>query len=395
MKIFKLNLSVQLLLLFGLVILFGSKCPLALKSSFYALSLSLKEGLLFVLPAIMFLCVFNSMVENQGRAFRFVGLLLIGICLSNFLSILAAFGAGLAGLSQMSFAKATPIEMLSELKPLWVFPLPHLISNEIALLLGLALGTFSSLFRLPYAKIFGQKGNAFVTVFLQKIFIPLLPLFSLGFILKMQHEGLLGAILREYAALIFLIFFSILFYIGLMFAIVARFSFPRWLQYLKNVLPVGILGFSTMSSLATMPVTLNAAEKNTEEPTLVRAIIPATVNIHMIGDSIGLPLLAMAVLLSFGAPLPSFPEYLVFTGIFMLTKFAIPGVPCGTILVMIPILEKYLGFNSEMSAFMTAIYILFDSILTMGNVLGNSALVIFLVRLMKRSEKSPLVAALS
>jgi Na+/H+-dicarboxylate symporter len=78
---------------------------------------------------------------------------------------------------------------------------------------------------------------------------------------------------------------------------------------------------------------------------------------------------------------------LSFTLFFMIAKFYIPGVPSGTIIVMLPILEKYLGFTAEMSAFILAIYILFDPIATAGNVLGNSALVIMLTKTMKRLMK--------
>ena len=67
----------------------------------------------------------------------------------------------------------------------------------------------------------------------------------------------------------------------------------------------------------------------------------------------------------------------------MLVQFAIPGVPCGSILVMIPLFETYFGFTTEMSAFITAIFILFDPIVTAGNVLGNSALVIMLTKIFK------------
>ena len=38
---------------------------------------------------------------------------------------------------------------------------------------------------------------------------------------------------------------------------------------------------------------------------------------------------------------------------------------------MLPILEQYLEFNSDMLSLITALYILFDPIITSANVLGN------------------------
>ena len=40
---------------------------------------------------------------------------------------------------------------------------------------------------------------------------------------------------------------------------------------------------------------------------------------------------------------------------------------------MLPILEQYLGFNAEMLSLITALYILFDPIITSVNILGNGA----------------------
>jgi len=380
-KIPKINLIVQLVTLFTAVILFGDKLPMTIKSVCYAMSVTLKEGLLFFLPFIIFSCLFNSLVANQSKALKFIAILLVSVCISNFVSILAAYGVGTLGFSHgiLLTPQNQPSPNISNLlEPFWTVSLPSLIKNEVALFLGLVLGLLFALLRYKPAVLIGEKLNQVVTLFLQKIFTPLLPIFALGFILKMQYEGILMRVLHSYGPVILLVVVANVLYSGLMFGIAARFSPKRWLQYLKNVLPVGLLGFSTMSSLATMPVTLNAAEKNTNNPEMARAIIPATVNIHMVGDSITIPILIMTVLLTFDHSLPTFIQYLGFLQFFMLAKFSVPGVPGGSILVVLPILESYFGFTSEMLAFVTAVYILFDPIITAFNVLGNSALVIIL-----------------
>lgn len=38
---------------------------------------------------------------------------------------------------------------------------------------------------------------------------------------------------------------------------------------------------------------------------------------------------------------------------------------------MLPILESHLGFTGEMMSLITALYILFDPVITSANVLGN------------------------
>jgi len=384
LKLPKINLTVQLILVLLTAFFAGPYIPTLYKSFFLSVSLSLKAILLFVLPFIIFSCLFYSMVTIQGRALRFVVILLLAVCASNFISILAAYGFGTLGLSFISLAPLHQVETLPELLPLWNMKLPVWLPNEYALFLGLGFGLLFSILKNNRIVGVAQKLNDIVTVFLKKLFIPLLPLFTLGFVLKLEQEGLLNRIVESYAPIILIIVLTNLVYLVLMFGLAANFRPSVWINYLKNVVPVGILGFSTISSLATMPVTLSAAEKNTQNPEMARAIIPATVNIHLLGDSLSLPILAMAIMLTFGHSLPTFAQYLIFTQFFMLAKFAIPAVPCGTIIVMVPLLEKYLGFSSEMSAFITSIYLLFDTIITVGNVLGNSALVILLNRVMGR-----------
>nr|WP_269077747.1 cation:dicarboxylase symporter family transporter [Rickettsia felis] len=58
-----------------------------------------------------------------------------------------------------------------------------------------------------------------------------------------------------------------------------------------------------------------------------------------------------------------------------MAKFSVAAIPGGGIIVMLPILEQYLGFNTNMMSLITALYILFDPVITCANVLGNSAFV--------------------
>jgi Na+/H+-dicarboxylate symporter len=122
-----------------------------------------------------------------------------------------------------------------------------------------------------------------------------------------------------------------------------------------------------------MPLTILGTEKNSKHPDIARSIIPATVNIHLIGDCFAIPIFAFAVMKSFGFTEPSIFSYLIFAAYFVLAKFSVAAVPGGGILVMLPILETYLGFNSEMLSLITALYILFDPVITSANILGNGA----------------------
>lgn len=378
----KANLSFKLILIILFVGLFGHFLPISLKSAFYALSLTLKEILLTVLPFIIFSCLMNGMLIHRKKAFIFVLILFSLVCCSNFLSTTIAYFIGKTILPFLHLKVHLVKETHQALPALWPVDLSvYKIPNEWALLAGFIAGTLFSLLHFEPAVRFNRLAQKGVTVFLEKGFVPLLPLFMLGFLLKMQNDGILVQIIQKYLPLMGLLALVNVLYLSFLFFVVARFRITAWLQLIKNILPAGIMGFSTMSSMAALPVTISVTEHQGERQDVIRAVLPTTVNIHLVGDSIGIPLMALALLSTFGHPSPSPEVFFLFATFFVLYKFSVAAVPGGGIIVMLPILQQYLGFNSEMSSVITALYFLFDPLFTSTNVMGNSAFALLISRI--------------
>ncbi|MEY3182748.1 MAG: hypothetical protein RLZ35_733 [Pseudomonadota bacterium] len=393
-KISLRSTSVQLsLVLFG-VFVFGSFLPVSTKMGFYTLSLLIKETLLLLLPLVVFSCLFKSLLANKAYAFRFVGTLLFMVVASNTVSTLIGYGVSQSILPHLDLAKINAPDAVEtwtqaqELLP-WMevhldpFGVKSWFNNKNALIFGLIMGLLAAVLPLPQQiTVFSERLQKAVNFFLTRVFIPVLPLFVLGFVLKMQHEGKFMLIFKTYIPIVLLIAMTNMLYISALYAIVAKCNITKMAQLIKNMLPAGLAGFTTMSSIAAMPVTLKAAESNVSEqdkPT-IRAVIPATVNIHLIGDSIAITTMALAMLLAFGYSLPTLSQFWHFIQFFVITKFSVATIPGGSILAMLPVLEQSLGFTSEMLGFITAVYILFDPLITAMNVVGNGAFAIFSTR---------------
>lgn len=377
----KIPLPLILLFLLVAVLLGGGFLPLEFKSFFLAVSLTLKSILLFVLPAIIFIYLFSCFSAFEGNVFLFMVVLLLGVCASNFLGTMVAYG-----LTHMSLPTIACSDFSSHasLAPYWNFTLPKLISNEWALFFGFACGALVSFFPHPTALKVGTWGKKGAKVFLDKFFIPLMPFFVLGFLLKMQEEGVLWYLVKTYSPILAMLAATYVVYLFFLYWVAAKGNVTEAMAYIRRALPAGLTGFSSMSSAAALPLTLKAAEHNSAKPGIVRAIIPATVNIHLVGDSIGVPIIAMAILMTFGHGLPDFSGFLLFSFYFVLAKFAVAAVPGGGILVMLPVLEKTLGFNGEMLGLITALYVLFDPLFTATNVMGNGAFSVILSRVFKK-----------
>lgn len=344
--------------------------PEVLKAGLVALSFSIKTGLMALLPFLIFGLMFKVAVDLYHQASRILlGLVVLVMC-SNFMATWMSHYVGI-GISylQLSLVFPNPQQIIH---PLWSLELPTLICNEHALLAGILVGLLLAAIRPLWAANMAGFCEKTTTLMLKMLSI-VMPFFIVGFIIKMQAEGTLKQIVTDYALIFLIIGLAQYVYIlGLYFLVTRHWQLFR--DAVRNMLPAAIGGFSTMSSAAVMPLTLIGTARNVKNPDLARVMIPATVNNHLIGDCFAIPILAFAILSSFGAPLPSAMDYFIFTVYFVMAKFTVAAVPGGGILVMLPVLEKCLGFDPMMLSLITALYILFDPIITSANVMGNGAL---------------------
>jgi len=371
------------------VILLDGYIPLDVKSILYAISLSIKSAIIFVLPLIIFMLLFKTLSGLASRATKMILLILAGVCCSNFISTMISYSIGTA-IYNLDLSISPPQGML-ELQPAWSVALPKLIANDHAMFAGIILGIF---FSLMSPKIAGRISACFdkiVNVALQAITI-VIPIFIAGFIVKLIHDQVLASIIRDYALVFVLVAAAQFGYIFLIYLAANNFQFKAFIGSIKNMLPAAIAGFGSMSSAAAMPLTIIGAEKNSSNVNLSRLVIPATVNIHLIGDCFAIPIFAFAVMKNFGAPEPAFASYLIFAMYFVMAKFSVAAIPGGGIIVMLPILEGHLGFNTEMSSLITALYILFDPVITCANVCGNGGFSMVLSRLQDAFAKKATIA---
>tara|TARA_Y100001947_G_scaffold159198_1_gene175335 strand:+ start:1633 stop:2838 length:1206 start_codon:yes stop_codon:yes gene_type:complete len=378
----KVKLPLCLLVILLVPLMAGNHVPVSVKSISYALSLSMKSILEWLLPFIIFSFVFYCLANLQKGAVFFVFLLVSCIFLSNFTALMYGYSVGKLGLNFLQFS---PKAMHSgpELLPYWHFHLTKLISNDTALLCGFFAGIFFSLKPHPLAKKASYQLNMLANAFLKHIFIPLLPIFILGFVFKLEYDQVLKMALTLYGPILVLVIVAQWSYLAFWYTALGGFS-KKGLTYIKNVLPATLTGFSTISSAAAMPVLLNSTERNLADETQARMLVPAIINIHTIGSAIGIPILSLATLITFGLPMPSPLAFAVFAFYTALAKYAVAAVPGGVIIVVAPILEAHLGFNSDMVGLITAVYLICDPFGTAANVTANGAFPIAFTKLQQR-----------
>ncbi len=370
-------------ILFFLIV--GNKLiPLKVQEILYALSLTIISVLISILPIIIFILLFKVAARLAKKATILIIFIFGSACLSNFIGTMLSYGIG-----KFVYQFDLQIQLPQSVQPLtgaWQLTMPKFISNDLAMLAGLIIGILCSTLRpAPTIKIANYLDRLVTKIFVGIVCI--MPLFFAGFAIKLIHDEIIYTIIIQYSGIFLSIAAALILYISLLYLIYNKFNFYNYIKCIKNMSGAALTGMGTMSSAAAMPLTIIGTEKNSRHPSIVHAIIPATVNIHLVGDCFGIPVFAFAILKTFGLPEPTILQYVIFAVFFVIAKFSAAGVPAGGIFVMLPVLAHHLGFTPEMNTIITSLYILFDAIFTCANILGNGAFALLIADLYVRLKR--------
>uniref|UniRef100_UPI0040577C08 dicarboxylate/amino acid:cation symporter n=1 Tax=Roseivirga sp. TaxID=1964215 RepID=UPI0040577C08 len=170
--------------------------------------------------------------------------------------------------------------------------------------------------------------------------------------------------------------------------LVNKFTEFKYLDFLKKTIPAQILAFSTSSSAATLPVTIDCAEKNLKLSNEVSGfVLPLGITINMHGTCIHQAISAVFIVQAFGHDL-GITEYIIVIFTCVLSSMGAPAVP-GAGIIMLLIVLGSLGVEAEGLALILAIDRPLDMIRTIPNVLGDA----IVAAIVDKSEKSRLKAA--
>ena len=381
----KVSLPLQLLGIIAFVLLVGAHLPLSLVTGFYTFSFLIKEILSFLLPVIVFTFITSGVLALKKNAPIILSILLACIIISNAAVAFFAYfmGSWLLPWIVPTIGNANIITP-SDMQPFFKLNLPHPVSSEHAMIAALAMGIILSFFKIPQL----EKGiiltKRFLDHFLHKMFIPLVPVYILGFLLELHVHGNITTLFSYYGKTFTLIFILHVISLSVIYWIAAGFNLRKAAIYMENSLPSYITAFGCMSSTATIPVTIACGEKNMNNKPLAEMATPILANVHLLGDAISTPILALVTMYVFTGMLPHPFTYALFVIYFCMSMLAVSGIPGGGIIVMQPILHSILGFSPDMLSIITTLYILQDSLGTGANTMGDGALLIIVNNILKR-----------
>ena len=375
-------------LIAGVIIglLVGLKCDEKSIQIFMSIKQILGQIIFYAVPLVIVGFITPAITGLKQNANK---LLTTALIIAYVSSIGAAFMSMIAGyiiipnlniVSDVAGTKELP-EILFSLSIPPMFPVMTALVTSI--IFGLAIiWTKSELME----KLFIEFNNIMMVV-VQKIVVPILPFFVASTFATLAYEG---AIIHQFPVFIKAIIIVIVMHyiwLAVLYGIGGTISKSNPFEVLKHYGPAYLTAVGTMSSAATLPVSLECARKSTVlDREIVDFAIPIGATIHLCGSVLTEVFFVMTVSKILTGNIPPVGTMVVF--ILLLGIFAIgaPGVPGGTVMASLGIIISVLGFDQSGTALLLTIFALQDSFGTACNVTGDGAIALMLTGLYKKQK---------
>ena len=264
-------------------------------------------------------------------------------------------------------------------EPFFSIAIPEPLNIMTALMLSFTVGL--GLTRLQDDTLRRAVGGfkEIVVMAIQRVILPLLPIYIFGIFFNMAHSGQVFQVLLVFAKIIGVIFAMHVVLLLAQYAVAGAVSGKNPLRLLSNMLPAYFTALGTQSSAATIPVTLRQTVQNGVQPEVAGFVVPLCATIHLSGSTLKIVACALALMTMQGMDY-SFGQVAGFICMLGVTMVAAPGVPGGAIMAALGVLASMLGFSETDQALMIALYIAMDSFGTACNVTGDGALALIVDR---------------
>lgn len=274
-------------------------------------------------------------------------------------------------------------------QPFFALPIEPLMSVTSSLVLAMLLG-FACAVLGPAAATLKAVIDDFrnvIRLVINKLIVPLLPLYIFGIFMSMTIEGAVGPVLVTFVKIIAVIFVLHIGVLVLQYLIASVFSGYNPFKSLLTMLPAYVTALGTQSSAATIPVTLERTVRMGVSRDVSGFVIPLCATIHMSGSTLKIVSCAVALMIVRGMPFDAvmFAGFVAMLGV---TIVAAPGVPGGAIMASLGLLSSMLGFTEADNALMIALYIAMDCFGTACNITGDGAIAQIVDRVFMQVERA-------
>lgn len=392
MKKLKVSLLTKVVIAIAAGVLFGQFLPNGIARIFVTFNSLFGNFLSFSIPLIILGLVtpaIGDLGKGAGKLLAITALIAYGSTIFSgfftFFSSSAIFPHILPANTELT-AMDNPEDFM--LTPYFTVAMPPLMDVMTALLLSFTIDLGLSYISGNTLREAFNDFQKIITILIEAVIIPLLPLHIFGIFLNMTVSGQVMSIITMFLKVIIVIFVLHVLLLLIQFTVAGSISGRNPFRLLKNMLPAYATALGTQSSAATIPVTLAQTVKNGVRETIAIFVVPLCATIHLSGSTMKITACAMAIMYMAGEPV-TFAGMAGFIMMLGITMVAAPGVPGGAIMAALGLLQSMLGFNETLQALMIALYIAMDSFGTACNVTGDGAIAIVVDKIAGKQQTSP------
>lgn len=370
--IFKLILAVFLGLLIGLY------SPKSFMNVIVTLKYILGQVIFFAVPLIIIGFIAPSIAKLKSNASKLLG---YAITFAYISSIGAATFSAIFGymlIPKLSIQSTT--DTLRELPDLiFQLDIPQIMPVMSALFLSIILGLATAWTKADLFEKLLDQFQDIVLSLVKKIVIPLLPIFIATTFATLAYEGSITNQLPVFIKVIIIVLIGHFIWLAFLYALSGFMSGKNPMEVLKHYGPAYLTAVGSMSSAATLPVSIECAKKSKVlRKDILNFSIPLFSNIHLCGSVLTEVFFVMVVSQILYGKLPDVSSMILFIVLLGIFAIGAPGVPGGTVMASLGLITSVLGFNETGTALILTIFALQDSFGTACNVTADGALTLML-----------------
>lgn len=372
----KLGLIPKLMLGLVLGIVVGIYAPHWLTSITETGRVFLGNLIKFFIPLIIFSFIASSIAqlkESAGKMLSFtVGLSYLDTIIGCTIAAITSYIVIPGFVNGRTFSETTATKIG---EPIVEIAFPPLMDIMSALVLAIVIGLAASWGKSKLIADAVEELKEIIDIVIRKFMIPIIPIFIFCIFVGISAKGELSGAIVVFGKMLLLIILMQITWLIIEYAVAGIISKSNPLTAIKCMLPAYITAMGTMSSAATMPISLRQAKTiPVMDKKIADFVMPLCANIHSAGAALTLTISAITVSVLTKGELPPVSLIIVFILVLGIVLTGAAGVPGGSVLATLGILQSILGFDEVGLGLMLALFMVQDTFGTATNITGDGAL---------------------
>jgi len=263
--------------------------------------------------------------------------------------------------------------------------IPSIMPVMSALVLALFVGLSAAWTKAEIVPEILEEIQNMILSLVEKIIIPILPFFIATTFAELAYEGTITEHLPVFLTVIILVLIGHYIWLTVLYSIAGMISGENPIEVVKHYLPAYLTAIGTMSSAATLPVSLKSANKSKVlEKEITNFAIPLGATIHLCGSVLTETFFVMVISKVLYGSVPPLPTMFLFALLLGIFAIGAPGVPGGTVMASLGLVTGILGFDQTGVGLVLTIFAIQDSFGTACNITVDGAIALMLTGLNKK-----------